>query len=134
MEYVVARGAIWTGRSHFAGLARLVSDPLHPTLEPTMRSRDSESPTPGEMLAEVLDLAGGLCILILPLFPLAIPALIFLLPLALLALPLTILAAPFALIVFLRRQIERHKGAPTANTPSELRIRPTTLSAGRPSA
>jgi hypothetical protein len=68
-----------------------------------MRSQDSESPTPGEMLAEVLDLAGGLGILILPLFPLALPALIFLLPLALLALPLAILAAPFVLIAFLRR-------------------------------
>jgi hypothetical protein len=101
-----------------------------------MRSRDTESPTPGEMLAEVIDLAGGLGILILPLFPLALPALILLIPLALLALPLAILAAPVALIVFLRRQAQRHKSArsrtptaPTPNTTSELRIRPTTPTA-----
>jgi hypothetical protein len=84
-----------------------------------MRSRDSENPTPGEMLAEVLDLAGGLGILILPLFPLALPALIFLLPLALLALPLAILAAPFALIVFvLRRRAARPPTAATTQTAS----------------
>jgi hypothetical protein len=83
-----------------------------------MRSRD-EGPTPGEMLAEVLDLIGGLGILILPLFPLALPALICLLPLALLALPLAILAAP---VVVIRALVRRRRRS--ARTAGELQSHP----------
>ena len=91
-----------------------------------MPSRD-ESPTPGEMLAEVLDLIGGLGILVLPLFPLALPALILLLPLALLALPLAILAAPFALIALVRRhRAARPPTAATTQTTSTPRRSPAT--------
>lgn len=68
-----------------------------------MTPRD-DSPTAGEMLFEVLDLLGGLGIVMLPLFPFALPALVLLLPLALLALPLAILAAPVLAIVALRRR------------------------------
>ena len=89
-----------------------------------MRSRD-EGPTPGEMLAEVLDLLGGLGILILPLFPLALPALIFLLPLALLALPLAILAAPFVLIAsLLRRRRSRQGRDESSGAAGELQSHP----------
>jgi hypothetical protein len=63
-----------------------------------------DNPTAGEMFNEVLDLLGGLGIVLLPLFPLALPALVLLLPLALLALPLAILAAPVLAIVALRRR------------------------------
>jgi hypothetical protein len=68
-----------------------------------MSPRD-DNPTAGEMLGEVLDLLGGLGIVLLPLFPLALPALVLLLPLALLALPLAILAAPVLAIAALRRR------------------------------
>ena len=68
-----------------------------------MSPRD-DSPTAGEMFNEVLDLLGGLGIVLLPLFPLALPALVLLLPLALLALPLAILVAPVLAIVALRRR------------------------------
>ena len=68
-----------------------------------MTPRD-DSPTAGEMLYEILDLLGGLGIVVLPLFPFALPALVLLLPLALLALPLAILAAPVLAIVALRRR------------------------------
>ena len=68
-----------------------------------MSPRD-DSPTAGEMFYEVIDLLGGLGIVMLPLFPLALPALVLLLPLALLALPLAILTAPVLAIVALRRR------------------------------
>jgi hypothetical protein len=68
-----------------------------------MSPRD-DGPTAGEMFSEVLDLLGGLGIVLLPLFPLALPALVLLLPLALLALPLAILGAPVLAIVALRRR------------------------------
>ena len=67
-----------------------------------MSPRD-DGPTAGEMFYEVLDLLGGLGIVVLPLFPFVLPALALLLPLALLALPLTIIAAPVLAIVALRR-------------------------------
>jgi hypothetical protein len=68
-----------------------------------MSPRD-DSPSAGEMFSEVLDLLGGLGILMLPLFPLALPALVLLLPLALLAVPLALLAAPVLAIAALRRR------------------------------
>jgi membrane protein implicated in regulation of membrane protease activity len=68
-----------------------------------MSPRD-DSPTAGEMFFDVLDLLGGLGIVVLPLFPFVLPALVLLLPLALLALPLAILAAPVLAIVALRRR------------------------------
>ena len=68
-----------------------------------MSPRD-DNPTAGEMFNEVLDLLGGLGIVVLPLFPLALPAVVLLLPLALLALPLAILAAPILAIVALRHR------------------------------
>src|SRR5829696_710967 len=67
-------------------------------------SRRDDSPTAGEMFEEVLHLLGGLGILVLPLFPFALPALVLLLPLALLALPLALLVAPVLAIVALRRR------------------------------
>jgi hypothetical protein len=67
-------------------------------------SPPGDSPTAGEMFCEVVDLLGGLGVVMLPLFPLALPALVLLLPLALLALPLAILAAPVLAIVALRRR------------------------------
>jgi hypothetical protein len=68
-----------------------------------MPPRD-DSPTAGEMFAEILDLLGGLGIVMLPLFPLALPALVLLLPLALLAVPLALLAAPVLAIAALQRR------------------------------
>jgi hypothetical protein len=76
-----------------------------------MSPRD-DSPTPGEMLNEILDLLGGLGIVVLPLFPFALPALILLLPLALLALPLALIAVPILAIraVLRRRPVKRKAG------------------------
>ena len=69
--------------------------------------QSDESPTFGEMLAEVLDLMGGLGILVLPLFPLAIPCLILLLPLALLALPFVFAGGAFFAIRWALRGLRR---------------------------
>ncbi len=71
-----------------------------------MSSRD-ETPTTGEMVAEILDLLTGLGILLLPLSILAIPGLVLLLPLAVLAIPFAILAAPFLLIRVVRSHVPR---------------------------
>ena len=71
-----------------------------------MASHD-ETPTTGEMFAEVLDLITGLGILLLPLIILAIPCLILLLPLAVPAIPFAILAAPYLAIRSLRRRRPR---------------------------
>jgi len=68
-----------------------------------MSPRDDSS-SAGEMFYEVLDLLSGVGIVMLPLFPFALPALVLLLPLALLTLPLAILAAPVLAIVALRRR------------------------------
>ena len=77
-----------------------------------MSPRD-DSITVGEMFSEVLDLLGGLGVVLLPLFPFALPALVLLLPLALLALPLAILAAPVLAIVALRsRRLAKREARP----------------------
>ena len=62
-------------------------------------SRQDETPTGGEMFAEIFDLLTGLGVLLLPISLLAIPGLVLLLPLALLAIPFAILAAPILLIL-----------------------------------
>jgi hypothetical protein len=67
-------------------------------------SSPDDTPSIGEMLAEILDLLTGLGILLLPLIILAIPGLILLLPLLVLPIPLAILAAPYLLIRALRRR------------------------------
>ena len=69
-----------------------------------MTSRN-ETPTAGEMLAEVFDLVTGLGVLLLPMIILAVPGLILLLPLALPAIPLAILAAPFLLLRSVRARM-----------------------------
>jgi hypothetical protein len=67
----------------------------------------SDGPTAGEMLEEVLDIVTGVGILVLPLIILAVPALVLLLPLLLLALPLAIvpviLLPPYLVVRSLRR-------------------------------
>ena len=68
-------------------------------------SRRDETPTAGEMIAEVLDLVAGFGVMLLPALLLALPGLILLLPLALLALPLAVIAAPFVLVHYLRRRL-----------------------------
>lgn len=83
-----------------------------------MSPRD-DNPTAGEMLGEVLDLLGGLGIVLLPLFPLALPAVVLLLPLMLLALPLALLAAPVLAIVALRR---RQLARRTADRRRQLKV------------
>jgi hypothetical protein len=78
--------------------------------EPTMT--DPDRPTPLETLDEVLDLAGGLSILLLPLFPLAVPGVVVLgvvlVPLAavgvVVALAGAILASPYLLLRSVRRR------------------------------
>jgi hypothetical protein len=67
----------------------------------TMSSQDS--PTGGDMFAEVMDLVTGLGVMLMPLLIMAIPCLILLLPLALPAIPLALLAAPVLLIRSVRR-------------------------------
>jgi hypothetical protein len=80
-----------------------------------MRTRE-ETPTAGEMLAELLDLVAGFGVIVLPMIILAVPALILLLPLAVLALPLLVLALPVAMLavpVLAIRSLRRHRlGAP----------------------
>ena len=71
-----------------------------------MSSHD-ETPTVGEMFAEVFDLLTGLGVLLLPLIILAVPCLILLLPLALLAIPPALLAAPYLLYRAVRRRRPR---------------------------
>jgi hypothetical protein len=85
-----------------------------------MSSHD-ETPTVGEMLAEVLDLLTGLGILLLPVIILAIPCLILLLPLALLAIPPALLAVPFLLLRAVRRR--RPRGPRSAPTRAVVRAR-----------
>jgi len=65
--------------------------------------------TPGEMLEEVVNIAGGLGIALLPLFVLAVPVFVLVaVPLAILALPLGVVgglcALPVALVRALRRR------------------------------
>ena len=72
----------------------------HPVRLPRLGHMDShqpEGPTLSEMLGELLDLATGLGILLLPLGIMAIPCLILLLPLAVPLLPLALVAPPFLL-------------------------------------
>ena len=66
-----------------------------------MSSQDT--PTAGDMFAEILDLVTGLGVMLMPLLILAIPCFVLLLPLALPAIPLALLAAPFLLIRTVRR-------------------------------
>jgi hypothetical protein len=83
-------------------------------------SSPGETPTTGEMFAEILDVLTGVGILVLPLVILAIPALILLLPVAvLLILPLAVLlilfallAGPYLLIRSVRRGLARMRAAP----------------------
>ena len=67
-------------------------------------SRRDDTPTAGEMFAEILDLTAGLGVMLLPALLLAVPGLILLLPLALLALPIALLAAPILLVRSVRRR------------------------------
>ena len=88
-----------------------------------MSPRD-ESPTTGEMFAELFDLLTGLGILVLPLFIFAIPGLVLLLPLALLALPAAVLALPYLLIRALRRRGRATVGSPRGFASSAQRSKP----------
>jgi hypothetical protein len=75
---------------------------------------DPEGPTVGDMLLEVLDLGGGLAIVLLPLFVLSVPGLflLFVVPAVLLgavvAVPVIVVAAivtpPILLVRALRRR------------------------------
>jgi hypothetical protein len=72
----------------------------------------SDDPTPVQMLDQTLDMVAGLSILILPLFPLAIPGVILLgivlIPLAAVGLVAAlvggVLASPYLLVRALRRR------------------------------
>jgi Flp pilus assembly protein TadB len=68
----------------------------------------SDGPTAGEMLEEILDMVTGLGILVLPMIILAVPALVLLLPVVLLlALPLAFalvfVVPPYLVVRSLRR-------------------------------
>ena len=85
---------------------------------------DPESTTFGEMLQEVLDLAGGLTIVVLPLFITAVPGLFlfFVLPAVLLGLVLAVpailgaaIAAPPILLV---RAFRRRRAAALPRSPA----------------
>jgi hypothetical protein len=76
-------------------------------------------PTPsfGDLLAEVMDLTGGLAIIVLPLFALSVPAiaLFVLLPgilLLALAAPFAVLGALLAAPYLLVRRVTRRSGRP----------------------
>lgn len=68
----------------------------------------ADGPTLGEMIEEVVGIATGLGVMLLPLLVLAVPALVLLLPLALLALPLMIggalLVPPYLLLRHVRHR------------------------------
>jgi membrane protein implicated in regulation of membrane protease activity len=86
-----------------------------------MSPRD-ETPTTGEMLAEVFDLITGLGVMLLPALILAIPCFILLLPLLILPLPLVLLAAPFVLVRMLwRRRPPRAGRTPPARVSATAR-------------
>ena len=59
---------------------------------------ESDTPTNGEMIEEVLDLVTGFGVMVLPLFIMAVPAAILLLPLAVPIIPLALLVPPFLLV------------------------------------
>jgi hypothetical protein len=63
----------------------------------------NDTPSAGDMFAEVLDLITGLGVMLMPLLIMAIPCFILLLPLAIPAIPLALLAAPFLVVRSLRR-------------------------------
>jgi hypothetical protein len=65
------------------------------TKETDMRRPDSDTPTPLEMVEEVLELVTGLGLILLPLFILAVPGAVLLLPLAVLVIPLGLLVPPY---------------------------------------
>jgi hypothetical protein len=73
-----------------------------------MHHDHADGPTIGEMLEEVVGIATGLGVMLLPMLVLAVPALVLLLPLALLALPLMIggalLVPPYLLVRAVRRR------------------------------
>jgi hypothetical protein len=71
-------------------------------------------PSPSEILSEVGDLAGGLGVLLLPLFPLALPAAgLVLAPLALVGLLAALLALPVVAPVLLVRALLRRRARST---------------------
>jgi hypothetical protein len=66
--------------------------------------------TPGEMLEEAINIAGGLGIILLPLSVFALPGIVLVaVPLAVLALPLGIAAGLLALPVLLVRALVRRR-------------------------
>jgi len=75
------------------------------------RHDHADGPTTGEILEEVVGIATGLGVMLLPLLVPAVAALVLLLPLALLALPLVIGAAllmpPYLLVRSVRRRSRR---------------------------
>lgn len=74
------------------------------------------------LLNEVADLAGGLGVLLLPLFPLALPAVgLVLVPLGILGLLAAILALPLVAPVLLIRALMRRRARPTG-VDGQLRV------------
>jgi hypothetical protein len=68
------------------------------------------SPSPSELVSEIADLAGGLGILLLPLFPMALPCVgLVLVPLMLVSLLGALLALPFVAPLLLVRAIMRRR-------------------------
>ena len=89
------------------------------------RTPQPQRPTFGEMLEEVLDLGAGLAIVLLPLFPLAVaaivrfvvlPAIVLLVPVAALAAIGAALAAPPYLLARWLRRRRRRTAPPSADS------------------
>jgi hypothetical protein len=72
---------------------------------------DSDAPTVGEIVEEVIGLVTGLGIMLLPAMILAIPGIVLLLPLALLALPFAAAGAVIAPVYLLVTRIRRPRPA-----------------------
>ncbi len=80
-----------------------------PTKADAAEDARADAPTATEMLWEVVDLAGGLGVILLPLFILAVPGAILLLPLVVPAIALGLVAgvaaAPYLLVRAIRRRV-----------------------------
>jgi hypothetical protein len=84
-----------------------------------------QAPSSADVAAEVTSLSGGLGILMVPLFPLALPCLVLVVgPLAVLAVVGVLLAIPFVLPVWLIRIVLRSRSrrrSPVVRASNEIR-------------
>ena len=71
--------------------------------------RDTETPSTGEMVEEVMGIVTGLGVMLLPALILAIPGLVLLLPLVLLALPAVLAGAIIAPVYLVATRARRRR-------------------------